>query len=259
MASEYPDPAYLTDAQQYQIDKILASNCDDHTKKRLIDRVAQKGSLRHNPDNSAVLQEQDVGVKAKLQKKRTKQKRIKVTPAYKEKQLFDDYNVGILMPELADLRGEEQEAYQTPDQNRFPSNRKRSKMTADPMRQSLSPRYNQRSPRTQIRTASELPRTRKRPTMPSEDIGLMLPQIGGNNGPASRKRFIPAHVQSSNDRRFNTVDKEKDIQFTPGRIRKQGRTEMGKVASSQASNEGFTNVTIVPNKNNRHKNIEVQS
>ena len=177
-------------------------------------------------------------------------------PAYKEKQLFDDYNVGILMPELADLRGEEQEAYQTPDQNRFPSNRKRSKLTNDPIRQSLSPRYNQRSPRTQIRTASELPRTRKRPTMPSEDIGLMLPQIGGN-GPASRKRFIPAHAQSSNDRRFNTVDK--DVSFTPGRIRKQGRTEMGKVASSQASNEGFTNVTIVPGKNNRQNNIEVRS
>ena len=64
MTTEYPDAAYLTDAQQYQIDKILASNCDDRTKKRLIDRVAQKGSLRHNEDNSAVLQETEVGVKA---------------------------------------------------------------------------------------------------------------------------------------------------------------------------------------------------
>lgn len=57
-------------------------------------------------------------------------------PSYKEKQLFDDYNIGILIPEVADLRGNP--PYSLTDEKYFPSKSKSIKQNKK--RELLSPK-----------------------------------------------------------------------------------------------------------------------
>ena len=68
-------------------------------------------NVRHN-HKARIFQQKNAELDSQLNPQRfskkgnltKKQKKLKLQPSYKEKQLFEDYNIGILIPEVADLR-----------------------------------------------------------------------------------------------------------------------------------------------------------
>ncbi len=105
----------------------------------------------------------------KVSKQSKKQKKLRLQPSYKEKQLFDDYNVGILIPEVADLRGAA--PYSLTEEGYFPKQSKsikpkKKKEQFSPMSPGLLSEFKTKKRRSQAPNYGVI-----------EEIGLMLPSI----------------------------------------------------------------------------------
>lgn len=170
-----------SDAYKSEVEFILRNPALDNLKKQqMIKNIQQKHKNSLFKQKQAELKS-ELNVKKK-EKQTKKNKKLKLQPSYKERLLFEDYNVGIQIPDIEDYP--RPDPYSLTEGKYFESKSKSIKQTAkkgallSPKLQSNNPLSDKKNKKRQSEALAY---------GQIEDIGLMLPSIQAEN----KKQSMP--------------------------------------------------------------------